>query len=81
MILPNLGTPKTDASFDQLYLNTVTEDVRRIENILTKTTYKPTPKVFCDEVSAAIQKLNNGKAADGKGIMAEHIKKAGQDIL
>ena len=58
-----------------------TEDVRRIERILTTTTHKPTPKVSCDEVSAAIQKLNNGKAADGKGIMAEHIKKASQDIL
>ena len=33
------------------------------------------------EVSAAIQRLNIGTAADGKGIMAEHIKKAGQDIL
>ena len=39
------------------------------------------PKVSSEEVATVIQKLNNGKAADSKGIMAEHIKKAGQCIL
>ena len=59
-----LGTPKTDVNFDQPNLNTVTQDVGRIECILktTSTTHKPTPKV--SRVFAVIQELNNGKAAN-----------------
>lgn len=76
-----LGIPKNDPSFDQLYLEGVKKDVKMIENILRSSSYKSTQKVSCDEVFAAVRRLNNGKAADGKGIMAEHIKKAGQNIL
>ena len=37
--------------------------------------------ITTEEVNQAIKKLNNGKAADGHGVQAEHIKKAGSILF
>ncbi len=52
-----------------------------IENIIANTSQEQIHSVSCDEVHGAIQRLNNGKASDGIGITAEHIKKAGHSII
>jgi hypothetical protein len=79
----DLGTPQDNPLFDQQYLERITADVATITNLNKSCRQQAacTPAILCDEVQKAVWKLNNGKAADGQGIQAEHIKKAEPALL
>ena len=68
-----LGIPKPDPKYDSDYLDRITADVEVIESACQHNTSAP-PLVTTEDVTRALQKLNNGKAPDESGLMAEHLK-------
>ena len=77
-----LGTETFQPHFDQDHHNRVTQTKKCISEFIdTAKPYTSAPPISNKEVEKAIQKLNSGKAADKRGISAEHLKKAGPHIL
>jgi hypothetical protein len=67
-----LGTPKSSDKYDDVYCDLVEKDVDHIEYLASVNSN--ISEYTEDEVVAAIDRLNRGKAPDEWGIVAEHLK-------
>ena len=74
----DLGRPLEDPSFNSGYAIQVLEDMKIITSL---STHMESPVFSRDEVKAAITSLNNNRAADDQGLMAEHLKFAPPAML
>jgi ribosomal protein L31 len=75
-----LGKPQESKYFNTEYRDQVTKDVDLLEAIAHHCKIDPTP-FSTKEVADAIKVMTNNKAADSKGIMAEHLKYGGQLLV
>ena len=75
-----LATPSSRPHYDEDYKNKV-----EIETLVIDTLMKDraiTPKIrSCEDINKAIQKLNNNKAPDARGLTAEHLKLGGPSVI
>ena len=76
----HLGTPLENPEFDDDHLDLMRSDVSVIEQRCVLDTTPPAP-VTAKEVLSALNRLNNGKAADEHGLISEHLKSARSVLL
>lgn len=74
-----LATPQENPNFDEEYKLMVDLDVEVIE-LLCREEESPISPVAQVEVTSALKKLNNNKAADIMGLTSEHFKLAGMEL-
>ena len=72
-----LGTQAPNPNYDQCHYERITKTKKCISTYIDA--FKPfqnAPPITITEVEKSIGKLNNGKAADKRGLTAEHLKQA-----
>ena len=78
----HLGTQSSQPQFDQSHYVRITKMKKCIGEFIKITKpHKKAPPFTIEEVQKAVNRLNNNKAADQRGITAEHIKHAAPHIL
>ena len=75
-----LATPLENPRFDQSYKQLVDAYIDAIEN-QCKEERSPMEPVTESEVATALKRLNDFKAVDIMGLISEHFKIAGQEII
>ena len=75
-----LATRTQNSEFDTSYLTQIETEVAAIYAICLQSEDEPA-LVTDEELHAAINSLNRGKAADGYGVTAEHVYYGNQELL
>ena len=77
-----LGTPSDNPNFDSTHKDRITRTRECISDFISLSKpYESANPVSPDEVQKAINRLNTNKAADSRGLTAEHLKLAIPHIL